>query len=170
MNPHHYNVVPECYADTLLVELIGFTRPNHALNSNLAKVLSTIKAAKPQQKIVGIIDEDGGRNYKFLKEFEPVSEQAGVKLFQKGNHTILVISPVFEDWVFENARMAGVNPDKFGFKDKKYFRKCCKSIHASRDQQLKNFFNTLYQKRADGLMQLQLNIMEALGLDPADYG
>ncbi len=24
----HYQIVPECYADTLLVEILGFKRPN----------------------------------------------------------------------------------------------------------------------------------------------
>ena len=78
---------------------------------------------------------------------------------------MLVICPAFEDWVFGNAEIVKVDPAKYGFRTRKYFRDVCKTENASENQQLKQFFNTLKQKKAPGFIQLKTWICEGAGID-----
>lgn len=168
MNQHHYNIVPECYADTVLVEMLGFKRPNHGLNSNISNVLKTVRASRPNQQVVGIIDSDRGESEKLLEGFELAEEQHDIKKFTRGKHTVLVICPAFESWVFENAAKKSVDPADHGFRTSKYFRKKCKDINAKQNQPLKQFLNTLKQKNAPGFAQLKTWICEGAGIAPDD--
>jgi len=128
MNLHHNNIVPECYADTVLVERLGFKRPNHGLNSNISNALKTIRASRPNQQVVGIIDSDRGDGEKLLEDFELVEEQHEIKKYIRGNHTVLVLCPDFEGWVFENAAKKNIDPADHGFRTPKYFKKKCLHI------------------------------------------
>ena len=165
---HHFNVIPECYADTLLVNMLGFGKANHALNSNLHNVLAQVRSKKPGQKVVGIIDSDKGRSEKLLKEFEFISEEENIKKYLQGTQTILVLCPVFETWIYEAAlhQSVNINPENFGFTSKEYFRKKCKKVQAKDDPSLKQFFNALKQKEAPGFIKLQSWICDAIGIQP----
>ena len=165
MNQHHYNIIPECYADTVLVEMLGFTRPNHVLNSNISTVLKTVKSSHPNQQVVGIIDSDRGKGEKLLDGFELAEEQHDIKKYTRGKHTILVICPAFESWVFQNADQKKIDPADHGFHTPKYFRNKCKDINAKRNQSLKQFLNTLKQKNAPGFTQLKTWICTGAGID-----
>ncbi len=168
MKEHHYNVIPECYADTVLVEMLGFKRPNHAVNSNISSVLKTVKASRPNQQVVGIIDSDRGKGEKLLEGFELVDEQHDIKKFSRGKQTILVICPAFEGWIFGNAAKKNIDPADHHFQTPKYFRRKCKDINAQRNQDLKQFLNTLKQKQAPGFTQLKTWICEGAGIDEND--
>ncbi|NUN99759.1 MAG: hypothetical protein HUU01_03995 [Saprospiraceae bacterium] len=162
MNSHH-QVIPECYADTLLVEVLGFTRPNHQLGIGI--VFNEIHKNFKRRQAVGIIDDDK-RKPKDLDLFNFVEEHAGVKKLRSSdlpNTTILIISPAFEDWVFENARVVDVDPGKYGFRSSKDLQKACKRIDVNKDEQVKQLLNTLKQKKAPGFERLQTWITEAIG-------
>ncbi len=169
MKQHHYNVIPECYADTVLVEMLGFSRPNHAVNSNISYVLKTVRASLPNQQVVGIIDSDRGRSEKLLDSFKLIDEQHNIKKFSRGKQTILVICPAFESWIFQNAAKKNVDPTDHHFPTPIYFRRKCKDIHAKRNQDLKQFLNTLKQKQAPGFVQLKTWICEGAGIDENDF-
>lgn len=162
---NHYQIVAECYADTLLVEILGFSRPNHQLG--IGKVIGAFAKNLKFRSAVGIIDDDKIKP-KQLDDFQMAAVQQKIKKLTKGQHAILIISPAFEDWVFENARVVGVEPSDYGFKSKKYFRDTCKRIDSADNQQLKQFLNTLKQKNAPGFTQLRTWICEGAGIDPAD--
>jgi hypothetical protein len=162
---HHYQVVPECYADTLLVEMLGFERPNHQLG--IGKVFGSLNKSFQGRVAVGIIDNDKVKP-KDLDTFERISEEHGIKRLIKGKHSILVICPAFEDWIFENARIAGVNPEQYGFKNRKSLEGACKKVDAKRNESLKQFFNTLKQKQPPGFLQLKRWICEGAGIDDKD--
>jgi len=167
MNERHYNVVPECYADTVLVEILGFKRPNHVLNSNISMVIKTIREKQPNQLIVGIIDSDRGKSEKVLNGFELVEEQHDIKKFTREKHTILIICPALEGWIFQNADLKGINPKDYGFHTPKYFRQVCKKISANKNTELKRFLNDLKQK-APGFIQLKTWICEGAGINADD--
>ncbi len=159
-------IMPECYADTVLVEKLGFSGPNHQLS--IGKVFSTLedKSWKNRQ-VVGIVDDDKKKG-NYLENFQPAGESEGIKRYVRAKHTVLVISPEFEDWVFANANAVGVDPAKYGFSDRKTFQRACKRIDAGRDQKLLAFFNTLKQKKAPGFIQLQDWICEGAGIGLED--
>ncbi|MEQ1746285.1 MAG: hypothetical protein ABMA02_12730 [Saprospiraceae bacterium] len=162
---HHYQIIPECYADTVLVEVLGFEKPNHQLG--IGKVFASMSKTLEKRPTVGIIDNDKVKP-KALDEFEPKGENHGIKRFSNGKHTILVISPAFEDWVFENAQSKEIDPAEYGFTSRKAFRDASKSTKANQNQHLKQFLNTLKQKKAPGFVQLTDWICEATGIDKAD--
>jgi len=49
-------ILPECYADTLLAEVLGFEKPNHKANIN--EVAKTMKHTLKTSLAVGLIDDD----------------------------------------------------------------------------------------------------------------
>jgi hypothetical protein len=165
-------VIPECFADTVLVEILGFSFPNHSPLNNVSNVLNTIRKTHPSEKVVGIIDSDRGKSEKLLKKaldgFTFVEDKNNIKKFIRENHTILIISPAFEGWIFSNAAMKDIDPADHGFKDVKYFGKVCKSVNAGANQKLKQFLNTLKQKQAPGFAQLKSWICKGAGINEND--
>lgn len=159
---NHYQVVPECFADTLLVEMLGFVRANHQLG--IGKVTGIFADKLKNRQAVGVIDNDKLKP-KILDTYEQTGEEHGIIRKSKGNHHILIINPGFEEWVMNNAAAVEVSPEKYGFKNRKDLQNACKRQDASKNQQLKNFLNTLHQKKAPGFVQLKTWICEAAGID-----
>jgi hypothetical protein len=118
---------------------------------------------------VGIIDNDKRKPNDFAN-FTLDKEETGIQRRRKAKtkHTLLIISPAFEDWVFENANAVGVDPAKYGFPNRKSFRNACKTENASANPKLKQFLNTLKQKKSPGFQQLKKWICEGAGIDEKD--
>lgn len=159
---NHFQIAPECYADTLLVEMLGFRRPNHQLG--IGKVIGLFEKSLQKRQAVGIIDDDKLKP-KDLDQFEIQDEQHGIRRLVKGNHSVLIICPGFEKWVFENARLGGVDPSKYGFSNSKTFGNACKRMDVSQNQSVKQFLNTLNQKKVPGFVLLKKWICETVGID-----
>ncbi|MCC6460366.1 MAG: hypothetical protein IT260_07830 [Saprospiraceae bacterium] len=160
----HNQIIPECFADTLLVKILGFHRANH--QGGIGRVLKVLEQNFKNRPSVGIVDDDK-TTPKDLDQFVVVEEREKVRKLCKPNsqHVILVVSPAFEDWVFENAKAVQVNPEQYGFRTRKYFREVCKSPNVDHNQQIKQFLNTLKQKDAPGFCQLKDWICDAAGID-----
>lgn len=165
MKTHYYQIVPECYADTVLVEMLGFKNPNHQLS--IGTVFGEFSKNLRKRKAVGIIDDDK-KKPKSLDEFELIEERYGIKRLRKDKHTILMICPAFEGWIFENANAKNVDPAQYGFKTRKDFQKACKRTDVGKNDKVKQFLNTINQKEAPGFIQLRDWICEAADIDPAD--
>ncbi len=103
-----------------------------------------------------------------MSEFELIEERHGIKRLGKAKHTILIICPAFEGWIFENANAKNVDPAQYGFKTHKDFQKACKRTDVGKNDKVKQFLNTLHQKNAPGFVQLCNWICEAVGIDKAD--
>jgi len=163
------NILPECYADTLLVEiLLGVKIRNHQLG--IGAVKNALITKFKNTVAVGIIDNDKKKPTDFV-EFAIAEENKGIqrRLKDDAKHTLLVISPAFEDWVFANADAIDVDPAKYGFHTRKYFRETCKRENASENLQLKQFLNTLKQKKAPGFVQLKTWVCEGAGMDEDEF-
>lgn len=144
-----HQILPECYADTLLVEMLGFERPNHQLSIGAA--LGALEKSFKNRPAVAVIDNDKQKP-PALGKFQLTDEQHGIQVWTKPEtrHAVLVVCPAFEDWVFENAAQVGVSPEKYGFRSRKYFRETCKRQDVADNQNVKQFLNTLKQKNAPG--------------------
>jgi hypothetical protein len=159
----YYNILPECYADTLLIEMLLAGRPNHQMGiGQVNQILTTKFKNRPA---VGIVDNDKRKPADF-EQFELIEEVHNIqkRKHKEHPHALLVIAPAFEDWVFENSTAVSVDPAKFGFSDRKKFRNASKNQNVSNNQQMKQFLNTLIQKKAPGLMLLREWIETAAGL------
>jgi hypothetical protein len=160
---NYYQVISECYADTVLVEMLGFEKPNHQLG--IGKVINDLKMKN--WPAVGIIDDDKQKP-KELDHFQVKDEKNGIKWLTKDKHHVLVICPAFEAWVFKNAEEVNVDPEKYGFANSKVFQKASKSQQVNKDPKVKQFLNTLNQKGAPGFVQLRQWICEGAGISPLD--
>lgn len=161
----HFQVMPECFADTLLVNMLGFTKANHQLG--IGKVIAQFEKQLKNRPAVGIIDNDKVKP-KALDSFDLAEEKEGIRRLSKGRHSILVIHPALEAWVFDNAAAVEVSPARYGFNTRKDLQAACKKQDAARNQQLKNFLNTLMQKNAPGFVQLRAWICECAGIEEED--
>lgn len=161
----HPHIFPECYADTLLVEMLGFALPSHKLG--IGAVQNVLTDLKKSVNAVGIVDNDK-KKPKHFGQFKFEETKENFKNLKLDKQTVLVICPAFEDWGFENASSVGVDPAKYGFRTKKYFKEVSKKVNASDNQDLKQLLNTLKQKQAPGFTQLKTWICEGAGIDEND--
>lgn len=162
MLPHN-NLCPECFADTLLAEMVGFWRPNH--KNGIGEVFNEMRQNRwKSQVFLGIIDDDSRKPGDF-KFFEIQKSSDGLVHFRhktNHNHHLIVVSPAFERWVFDNAEAKGIDPARFKFDSIKKFGKAAKDKNVASNRDVKDFLNTLKQKNAPGLVTLKAWILEIL--------
>ena len=71
------NIYTECYADSLLIEMLGFKKPNHQFGIN--EVIKRLLATKTN-KAIGIIDDDKKKTALTFKDFVLVEEKESMCL------------------------------------------------------------------------------------------
>jgi hypothetical protein len=141
----NHSIQPECEADTLLIEVLGFKKPGHQQG-----VFNVIKAFEkfPGLLIIGVIDRDKKQPSKIV-EFEELKKFEDLIMIrhktQKQHY--LLTHPTLENWLYEKeAKLCKIDPAQFGFKSKSYFHEVAKSKDALTNKDLHRFFNTLKQK------------------------
>ncbi len=146
-------ILPECHADTLLIDMLGFKYPNHQASIN--NVANTMLKKYDKRLAIGIIDNDK-KQPTYFKSFQQIQHKDGLilKKHPKQKHFLIIVSPVFEKWIFKLADSVEVLPSKYGFASLKQFQRSTKSIHVAKNQQVKQFINTLKQKKAKGMMTM----------------
>lgn len=155
-------VVPECHADTLLIDLMGFKNPNHqqGINNVAAKISEDYK----NRLAIGVIDNDKFRRHKYYDGFE-VEKKGEHFIFEykpETKHFLVVMSPDFEKCMFNIASELNVETDKYGFKTVKQFKRFTKHRNVADNQNVKQFLNTLIQKKNSPLQNMQEWIHEKL--------
>lgn len=143
----NFEIKPECEADTVLVEVLGFKKPDHVRGAS--EVVYTLEREKLSlRKAVGFIDRDKNPPSK-LAEYTEIRQFSVLKLLQHNvrKQHYMITHPPLEDWLFDmESRDADIDPSKYGFATKKYFLEVTKNQKASYDNGLRNFFNALKQK------------------------
>ena len=140
------HIIPECFADTLLVESLGFVKPNHQKNISQVIKFSTNSIYRFS---FGIIDDDKNKPPKLEKEFEKITETYGLRLYQRKNASnyLIVLKPAFEKWVLFAAEMAGVKPEDLNLpKDLKEFGKLTKRVNIGENKEFKSFLKKIIKE------------------------
>lgn len=160
------NLLPECYGDTLLVEMLGFKRPNHQ-TSGIGQVIKVMKERYSTRLAIGIIDADKKITPSYYKEFHLAEEKNGLKLLkhQDRNHYLIMVAPALEGFILQAAEDVGIQQKPFD--NLKNLKRITKSIHVRQNQDFKNFLNRLRQKKAPGFITIQ-NWLKAKGFE-SDY-
>jgi len=97
-------IIPECYIDSCLVEVLLFAGRNHVNHQKgNGTVTKLMKEKFSNEFCVGIIDEDR-RDLDYLKEFNLKIETVGLKLWEykalaKNCHFIVQLKPAIEQWI-----------------------------------------------------------------------
>jgi len=149
------NILPECYADTLLVETIQFKKPNHCYS--IGAVSSTMQKSYNNKVAIGVIDKDKpGTIPSYFREFELLinSDEMELSWHPDTKHFIIVVAPALEQWLWDTANNLGVSADKYGFSHLKKLKRITKSEHVGNNENLKQFLNNLWQKKNSPLQTM----------------
>lgn len=148
-------ILPECYADTLLVETIQFKKPNHC--SSIGEVSRIMQKFYTNRVAVGVIDKDKpGTIPSYFTEFELLlsSDEMELSWHPDTKHFIIVVAPALEQWLLNTAESLGISADKYGFGNLKKLKRATKSERAGENEKLKQFLNNLWQKKHSPLQKM----------------
>lgn len=110
-----YSIAIECWADTILIEILvpSVQGYNHAHSCFKVEALMT-KGKLSDQFAVGIIDDDK-KKIKYLDEFEIVKDAGIVKLWSHKSkpHYFIQFSPAVERFILDVCRNAEINLSDF---------------------------------------------------------
>jgi hypothetical protein len=152
------NIVPECYGDTRLVEiLLEAEKVNH--QKNIGQVANTLLGKLKDQPALAIVDDDKKSIPTYFKtEFEPVKEGFGLKLLRHKtkNHFLIRIHPALEIWLWKAATEAGVSMDAFKVgRDVNGLKKTTKDMTLQRNMEFTQFVKTLRRKESQPILLLK---------------
>jgi len=155
------SVIPECHADTLLIRLLGFERPTH--KEGIGGVANVMKKDYKNRAAVGVVDDDN-KTPTYFKSFEVEKRRNNFifKYLPHEKHCLLVVTPAFESCIFNIAEELRVNPADYGFKSMKQFKNATKDKNVHNNQNVKQFLNTLIQKKDSPLKEVKTWIIEKL--------
>ncbi len=159
--PDESCIIPECYADTLLISLLGFKKPTHKFG--IGGVAKVMKSDFKNKTAIGVIDDDN-KQPTYFKSFQTEQRTRNFifKYAPEKKHFLVVITPAFERCIFNIAEELDVEPEKYGFKTEKQFRNASKDVNVHKNQNVKQFLNTLIQKKNSPLQNMQHWIHEKL--------
>jgi hypothetical protein len=141
------SIMPECYADTLLIETLVPSNDGYNHKHNCFKVESAMKNS--EKFAVGIIDKDK-KQIRYLSSFEILDKVDGSLILWKHSvkpQYIIQICPALEKWVLRICDNEGINIAKYGFaNDVREFAKYTKSGTSTIDNKLIGLFRELSSK------------------------
>jgi len=161
-------LLPECFGDTTLMNLLGYDPVSHQRDFGIGQVLQTMQKYFHNQLAVGVVDGDKSVTAKIFHEFELVipGNDLHLKKHPQRRHYLIVLRPAIEKFLFAAAKQAEVDPANFGFADEEYFRRICKNQHVASNQNFKQFINAIKQKKEDSCLKtLQSWLFELLDDD-----
>lgn len=112
--------MPECYADTLLIQTLVPTKTGYNHKHSCNEVASAMVFGKMKDSFaLGIIDNDKNA-IKYLNEFDVLDECEGELILWKHRakpHFIIQICPALESWILNICEVAEIELKEFGLKD-----------------------------------------------------
>lgn len=153
------NIVPECYVDTKLVEILGeFKRCNH--QHGCGDVSRELLTKLKNNISLGIIDQDPNKGFKskYFNEFNIIKEEENLILQKhpKQSQYLILICPEIEEWLFNNAQSVKLSPENFGLpKGLKGFKKESKSENINKNIGFYRFVKELVRSNANGVITLK---------------
>ncbi|HFA47528.1 MAG TPA: hypothetical protein ENJ95_00765 [Bacteroidetes bacterium] len=159
-------ILPECYGDTALIEMLEYKNPYHLYS--ISRVLTTLSdKRRKSQTLIGIIDNDKRKPEiynEYIKEFE--TENMIRKKHPDRNHYLFILNPALEKFLFGAAEQADVDPAKYGFNNIEHLKKTCKNKNVQKNQNFKQFVNAIKQKKKSSCVKTLKNwLNELLGDD-----
>ena len=156
------NILPECYADTLLVEVLGFKKANHQFS--IGQVFKTMEDKMRKRLAVGVTDRDKKITAKYYSKFQEEALKHGVRKLKipSKEHYLIEHIPL-EKFLFQAAKDVDVDPAKYGFNSVKELAKITKSQNIGKNERFKQFLNTLHQKRTPSFIIIRTWLKELIG-------
>ncbi|MBS1512752.1 MAG: hypothetical protein JST86_18050 [Bacteroidetes bacterium] len=145
------SIIPECYADTLLIETLVPTNKGYNHQHSCFKVETAMK--RLDSFAVGIIDRDK-KTIAYLDEFEcKETVYESLKLWRHKNnqkhHWIIQICPALEVFILTICKEEGVSLADFGEGNLEELKRYTKSIVKLNDPKLIKLFNEINLKNGN---------------------
>lgn len=151
-------VIPECYVDSCLIEVLLFADRNHVNHQKgNGNVANEMKEKFGNDFSVGIIDEDR-EPLEYLSEFELINESKYLKLWKHGtrNHYLIQIRPVIEKWIIGLCAEYGIFLKNFDLPENWIdLARISKSVTSKRDQRFIKLFKKMREIGIEPILQLQ---------------
>ena len=153
-------IIPECYIDSCLVEVLLKADKNHVNHQKSnGKVANEMKNKFSNDFCVGIIDEDRGP-LDYLQQFDLRKENESLKLWRhkkKGiHHYIIQIRPVIEKWCLKICNDYEIKLSNFGLPaELKPFLRISKSVSAKSDIRFINLFKKMKADNCEPVIELK---------------
>jgi hypothetical protein len=161
MKSNNKCIIPECYIDSCLVEVIleaGNDFVNHQKSNG--KVANEMKRKFSDRFCIGIIDEDR-KPLDYLKNFKIQQSNDYLRLWRheiKRNQFIIQIRPVMEKWILRICEENNINVTSEEYKlpdNWKLLIKITKSLATRRDERLLKLFRGMVTKKCLPVIQLK---------------
>ncbi len=143
------SIIPECFADTLLIETLVPTKRGYNHQRSCFKVESTMKGLN--SFAVGIIDKDK-KQIRYLDKFKIIDEVAGDLILWRHadieiHHWIIQICPALEILLLKICETENIDTNNFGddaLEGIKYFTKSTSRLN---NPILQALFNEIRKKK-----------------------
>lgn len=139
-------IIPECYLDTFLIDVLGFGKQNH--QKGITKVVSTLKNKYADLLGVGFIDS-GIFNPELNTEFELIKEEDYLVLYKHKSlqNYLIDVMPGLEQWLLQIIDSEGLNLADFSLPaNLKEFKKIVKDEDVHKNENIKNLLYTLKRR------------------------
>ena len=155
------NIIPECYVDTKVAEIVGQASKKFNHQHGCGDVANRLIKHK-DSVCLGIIDEDKnkGPRAKYFSEFESIKEENNLilKKHKSRSQYLILICPEIERWLMNDANTAKIDPtdEKYDLPlDLKGFTSICKTQDIDRNAGFYRFIKALVNKGAPSVSTLK---------------
>jgi hypothetical protein len=144
--------MPECYADTLLIETLVPTNIGYNHQAGCFTVEREMRLGKFKDRFaLGIIDSDKVK-IKYLKDFDVIDKVEGSLILWRHrnkakHHYIIQMCPALEQWILDMCREEDINLGDFGINPNlEALKKYTKSDASMNDKKLIALFKEICSK------------------------
>ncbi len=159
MKLDHGNIIPECYADTNLIEYLVNGTVNHQHCCN--KVVGTLRNTFRDRFAIGIIDRDK-IVLEYLNQCDTVASSEHLVVWKHRSlpHFLITIQPAIDGFLLACAKEQDVDPKAFGLPSTlRDFLKRTKKTTSSKDPVLRQLIEAI---RESGEMIVLKNVLKYL--------
>ena len=113
------SIVPECYIDTKVAEILGEAKGKYNHQHSCGDVSNELQKRLINKIALGIIDEDKGKGSvpKYFSEFTIIAESNKLilKKHKLRKHYLILICPEIEKWLLADAEYVNITPSDIEF-------------------------------------------------------
>lgn len=104
----------ECKPDYTLVKILGLSKKEIRHEGGKSKICNRLRKSS---KSKGLVDEDPlSTQHPYIKTLRLLSDKDDIKVLysEKAQNHIFVLCPRLEEWILKIAKIAKVDPEKYG--------------------------------------------------------
>lgn len=151
-----YQVIPECYVDTNLIETLVPPRGRYNHQKGCSNVTKIMQGELAGSFALGIIDRDK-HQVAYLEAFQEVCNNGHLILHKHPtrHHYIIQITPAAERFILINAAAVNISLEDYGLpSDFEQLKKVAKTVNSKNDARFKGLFRALRQQNAPDIPRL----------------